>query len=67
MLALDPYYEMFPSSYQRPYPYWRRSFGTTEPITIAPAGLSTGTKIAIGIGAGAVVAGLGAFFFARRR
>ena len=23
MLALDPYYEMFPSSYQRPYPYYQ--------------------------------------------
>jgi hypothetical protein len=22
MLALDPYYEMFPSSYRRSYPYW---------------------------------------------
>lgn len=27
MLALDPYYEMFPSSYQRTLPWWRYSWG----------------------------------------
>jgi len=37
MLALDPYYEMFPSSYQRPYPYWYgRGFGQIIPTALAP-------------------------------
>lgn len=66
MLALDPYYEMFPSSYQRPYPYYRYSgFGQLAPTTTS--GLSTGAKVAIGVGVGAAVLGLGAFFFMRRR
>lgn len=66
MLALDPFYEMFPTTYRRSYPWYRYSWGdATTPITIKPT-MSVGTKIAIGAGVATAV-GVGVVLFARRR
>jgi hypothetical protein len=62
MLALDPYYEMFPTTYRRSYPDWRY-FGaaptanavTVSPTRDRPTELSREQKIA---GAIAVALGL---------
>jgi hypothetical protein len=61
MLALDPYYEMFPTSYRRSYPWYRYSWGETAPNT------SSGRPgVAIGVGIGVIALSLGALFLARR-
>lgn len=61
MLALDPYYEMFPTSYRRSYPYWYGVAGTPDENK-----LSTGAKLGIGIGLGLGAVGVVAFALTRK-